>query len=81
MLKNEDLSRLYFKISDVVLIMLINVTMPTIVGISPFMSMIKSMLSRVEHEKIITYVPGEATPVQNVRICQVKRLHSSTAAS
>ena len=36
---------LVFKFSDVVIIMLINVTMPTIVGILTFMSMINFMLS------------------------------------
>ena len=38
-------------LSDVVFIMLINVKMPTIVGILIFMSMINLMLSLVEHEK------------------------------
>ena len=37
--------------SDVVFIMLINVKMPTIVGILTFMSRINFVLSRVEHEK------------------------------
>ena len=36
---------LAFKLSDVVFIMLINVKMPTIVGILTFMSMINFMLS------------------------------------
>ena len=35
---------LAFKLADDVPIMLINVKMPTVVGISAFMSMIKSML-------------------------------------
>ena len=33
--------------------MLINVKMPTIVGILTFMSMINFMLSSVEHEKVL----------------------------
>ena len=40
-------------LSDIVFIMLINVKMPTIVGILTFMSRIKFMLSRVEHEKVL----------------------------
>ena len=47
------------KCSDVVFIMLINVKMPTIVGILTFMSMINFMLNFVEHEKsFITLGPG-----------------------
>ena len=42
MLKNKDY--LAFKLSNVVFIMLINVTMPTIVGIITFISMINFML-------------------------------------
>ena len=42
MLKNKDF--LAFKLSDVVFIMLIDVKMPTIVGILTFMSMIHLML-------------------------------------
>ena len=38
-------------LSDVVFIMLINVKMPTIVGILTFMSMIDFVLSWVEHKK------------------------------
>ena len=38
-------------LSDVVFIMLINVKMPTIVGILTFISRINFVLSRVEHEK------------------------------
>ena len=49
LLKNKTF--LAFKLSDVVYIMLINVKMPTIVGILTFMSMINFMLSWVEHEK------------------------------
>ena len=40
-----------FKLSDVVFIMLINVKMPTPVGILTFMSMKMFMLSWIEHEK------------------------------
>ena len=44
---------------DVVFIMLINVKMPTIVGILTFMSMINFMLSYVEYAKVfITLGPG-----------------------
>ena len=42
---------LAFKLSDIVFIMLINVKMPTIVGILTFISIINFMLSWVEHEK------------------------------
>ena len=42
-----------FKVSDAVFIIL-NVKMPTIVGILTFMSMINFMLSSVEHEKSFT---------------------------
>ena len=44
-------SFLAFKLSYVVFIMLINVKMPTIVGILTFKSMINFMLSWVEHKK------------------------------
>ena len=40
-----------FKLSNVVFILLINVKMPTIVGILIFMSMIHFMLSSNEHER------------------------------
>ena len=43
---------LAFKLSDVVFILLINVQMPTLVGILTFMSRINVMLNRVEHEKV-----------------------------
>ena len=42
------------KFSDVVFIMLINVKMPTIVGILTFMSMINYMPNVVEHENVYT---------------------------
>ena len=46
-------------LSDVLFIMLINVKMPTIVGILTFMSRINFVLSRVEYEKsFITSGPG-----------------------
>ena len=38
-----------FRCSDVVFIMLINIKMPTIVGILTFMSMKNFILSQVEH--------------------------------
>ena len=41
---------LAFNLSDDVFIMLINVKMPTIVGILTFISMIQFMLNRVEYE-------------------------------
>ena len=47
MLKNCS----FLKLSDFKYFMLINVKMPTIVGIFTFMSMINFMLSYVEHEK------------------------------
>ena len=50
---------LAFSHSDVVFILLINVKMPTIVGILTFMSMINFVLSQVEHEKsFITWGHG-----------------------
>ena len=56
-LKNSFLS---FKLSDSLLIMLINVKMPTIVGILTSMSMANFMLSCIEHEiSFITSVPGQ----------------------
>ena len=49
---------LALSLSDVVFIMLINVKMPTIVGILTFMSRINFLLSYVEHEKrLITSGP------------------------
>ena len=53
MLKNKDINFLAFELSlsDVIFIMLINVKMPTIVGILTFMSRINFMLSWVELEK------------------------------
>ena len=51
---------LAFKLSDVAFSMLINVKMPTIVGILTFMSMINFVLSWVEHEKsFIASGPGQ----------------------
>ena len=49
----ENKELLTYKLSDVVIILLINVKMPTIVGILTFMSMINFMHCRVEHEKIL----------------------------
>ena len=52
-------SFLAFKLSDVVFIMLINVKMPTIVGILTFMSLINFMHGQVAHEKSLkTTKPG-----------------------
>ena len=52
---NEDVSSLK-SLSDVVFIMLINVKMPTIVGILSFMSRINFMLSSVEYEKSLSHM-------------------------
>ena len=53
---------LALSLSDVVFIMLINVKMPTFVGILSFMSRINFMLSGVEYEKsFITSGPGQTT--------------------
>ena len=41
------------KLTDVVFIMLINVKMPTTVGILTFMSMLNFMLSSAQHEKVL----------------------------
>ena len=51
--------------SDVVFIMLINVKMPTTVGILTFMSRINFVLSCVEHEKsFITLGPDQPVLVK-----------------
>ena len=55
MLKSEDFSG--FHLSNAVFIMLINIKMPTTVGILTFMSMINSMLSWVEHQSFIAPMP------------------------
>ena len=53
LIKTKMLIKIFlaFKLSDGVFILLINVKMPTIVGILTFMSRINFMLNRVEHEK------------------------------
>ena len=62
-------------LSDVVFIMLINVKMPTIVGILTFMSRINFVLSLVEHEKsFITSGP-------DVWMASILPLLASTSAS
>ena len=55
MLKIKDFS-CFFKLSDVVFIMLINVKMPTIVGILTFMSKFNFILSLVEHEQCLKII-------------------------
>ena len=52
MLKCQQLF-LALSLSDVVCIMLINVKMPTIVGILTFTSRINFVLSLVENEKVV----------------------------
>ena len=49
--KMLKIKTLCFQIDNVVFIMLINIKMPTIVGILTFISMINFVLSSVEHEK------------------------------
>ena len=49
---------LAFKLSDVVFIMLINVKMPTIVGILTFMSSIFSCLAELSMNKVLQ-PPGQ----------------------
>ena len=46
-----------FKLSNIIFIMLINLKMPTIVGIFTFTRMINYMLISVEHERFISLVP------------------------
>ena len=62
LIKNEiptNKKFLALSISDVIFIMLINVKMPTIVGILTFMSRINFVLSLVEHGKsFLTSGPG-----------------------
>ena len=49
--------------SDIVFILLINIKMPTIVGISTFMSRINDMLSWIEHKKsFINSGPNRVDP-------------------
>ena len=59
------------KLSEVEFIMLINVKMPTIVGILTSMSMINFILRWVEHEKcLITSMSGQMPEIrlkQNIR--------------
>ena len=50
---------LAFRCSDVAFIMLINIKMPTIVGILTFMSMINFMLRLVEQDFFYNLGPGE----------------------
>ena len=59
-LKHRQIKKfLALSLSDIVFIMLINVKMPTIVGILTFMSRINFVLSRVEYENsFITLGPG-----------------------
>ena len=54
LIKAKMLIFLAFKLTDVVFILLMNVKMPTIVGILTFMSRINFVLSWVEHEKSFT---------------------------
>ena len=59
---------LVLKLSDAVFILLINVKMPTIVGILTFVSKIIFTLSRVEHEKsCITLGPDITGMIQRKR--------------
>ena len=51
MLKYRQIKKFFaFSLSDIVFIMLINVNMPTIVGILTFMSRMNFVLSRVKHK-------------------------------
>ena len=60
MLKNRDFSRTCLKtLIYVKYVLLVNVEIPTLVGILTFMSKINVMLSRAEHEKV-SY-PGDQT--------------------
>ena len=65
---------LALNLTDVVFILLINVKMPTVVGILTFMSRINFVLSLVEHrESFITSGPGET--VHMYRIFYFYKLH------
>ena len=59
--KYENIKKFYIQISlECYFVLLINVKMPTIVGILTFMSRKNFMLKRVEHEKsFITSGPGQ----------------------
>ena len=62
---------LAFSPSDVVFIMLINVKMPTIVGILTFMSMLNFVLSLVEHgQSFVTSRPGFLVTM-TVCLCEI----------
>ena len=63
---------LALRLSDVVFIKLINVEIPTIVGILTFMSKINFVLSWIEHEKsFITLRPGDLQAQhQDIRMTQ-----------
>ena len=67
--KNYPQIKKYFGLNllDAVLIMLINVKMPTIVGILTFMSRINYVLSLAEHEKsFTTWRPDQNAPEDKV---------------
>ena len=67
---------LHFSLSDVVFIMLMNIKMPTIVGILIFMSKLNFVLSLVEYEKsLITSGPAK-TNHRNIFLYTLKHGHS-----
>ena len=67
---------LALSLSDVVFIMLINVKMPTIVGILTFMSRIKSVLSWVEYEKsFITSGPDYTIVFGMINVTRILNPH------
>ena len=59
---------------------LINVKMPTVVGILTFMSRKNFMLSRVEHEKVITSGPDQSLLSQNIINTNVDAVKSAKTA-
>ena len=65
---------LALRLSDVAFIMLINVKMPTIVGILTFMSRINFVLSGVEHEKsFITWYTASCKQITQEATSKVGR--------
>ena len=63
LIKGENTIFLALNFSDVVFILLINVKMPTIVGILTFINRINFMLSSVENEKVSR--PGTIINIQS----------------
>ena len=77
--KNEYVSCFFF-LSDVVFIMLINVKMPTIVGILTLMSRINFVLSWVKHEKKIYNLDVRSNSF-DIPMCNVNISHNTQSSN